>query len=218
MPMKAIDIIADFFFPPRCVFCQKILKRSDICDECAASLPHTKGDSIVQKFPFVAKCVAPLYYEGKVREAIIRFKFNGREYYADRFSHIMAECVENNLDCGDISVVSWVPLTRRRKRKRGYNQAQLLAEGIAKRLELPYGPCLVKIRNNSAQSKTASAAERSRNVVGVYAVKEPSEIEGKNILLVDDVVTTGSTLSECARMLRKAGANKVYCVALARHK
>lgn len=218
MRMKVIDYIADWLFPPRCIFCRRILERSDICHECEAKLPYTKGDSIVQKFPFIAKCVTPLYYEGTVREAILRYKFNGRDCYADRFSQIMAECADNNLDCGDVSVVSWVPLSRMRKHKRGYDQARLLAEGIAKILTLPCEQCLVKTRNNPAQSKTKSAAQRSKNVVGVYKASEKAELRGKNILLVDDVVTTGSTVSECARMLRKAGANKVYCVTLARHK
>lgn len=215
--MKIIDYIADFFFPPRCIFCRKILERSDICIECEKNLPYTKGDSIVQKFPFIDKCVTPLYYTGTVREAIIRYKFNGKEYYSDRFSQIMADCVENNLDCGDISVISWVPLSKLRQHKRGYNQAKLLAEGIAKSVDLPLAPCLVKTRNNPAQSKTKSAAERSRNVVGVYRLKDKVDVKGKNILLIDDVVTTGSTLSECARILRKAGANKVYCATIARH-
>lgn len=114
-------------------------------------------------------------------------------------------------------MISWVPLSKLRQHKRGYNQAKLLAEGIAKSVDLPLAPCLVKTRNNPAQSKTKSAAERSRNVVGVYRLKDKVDVKGKNILLIDDVVTTGSTLSECARILRKAGANKVYCATIARH-
>ena len=153
-----------------------------------------------------------------MRDAILRFKFNGKSNYAGAFAQIMSEYIENNLDCGDISVVSWVPLSRMRMRKRGYNQAQLLAEGIAKRLELPSAPCLVKIKNNTAQSKTTSAEQRRRNVAGAYKVCDPEFVKGKNILLIDDVVTTGSTLSECSRMLQLSGVNKVYSASIARHK
>lgn len=77
---------------------------------------------------------------------------------------------------------------------------------------------LVKIRNNPAQSKTKNAAQRSKNVIGAYRVNDKFDVRDKNILLIDDVVTTGSTLSECARVLRRAGANKVYCAAIARSK
>lgn len=220
MQMKLFDsiynFIGDLFFPPRCIFCREILERSDICHECEKTLPYTKGDAIVMKFPFVSKCVTPLYYKDNVRAAILRYKFDGKEYYSERFAKIMTDCVENNLDCGDISMVSWVPLSRIRQHMRGYNQAKLLAVYIAKSIGLEYGPCLVKIRNNRAQSKTKSAKERSKNVIGVYKLKPGVSVEGKNILLIDDVVTTGSTLSECARMLRRAGANKVYCATIAR--
>ena len=216
--MKILDFFLDLLFPPKCIFCGEVLESTNICNKCLEKLPYTKGDSTVQKLPFISKCVSPLYYDGVVRDAILRFKFNGKSNYAGAFAQIMAEYIENNLDCGDISVVSWVPLSRMRMRKRGYNQAQLLAEAIAKRLELPSAPCLVKIKNNTAQSKTTSAEQRRRNVAGAYKVCDPEFVKDKNILLIDDVVTTGSTLSECSRMLQLSGANKVYSASIARHK
>lgn len=216
--MKIIDCIADFFFPPRCIFCRKVLERSDICTDCEKDLPYTKGDSITQKFTYVATCVTPLYYKDKVREAILRYKFDNKEYYSERFARIMSDSIENNLDCGDVSVVSWVPLSTQRRRKRGYDQAKLLAKGIAENIGLPCEKTLIKIRNNPAQSKTKNAAQRSKNVIGAYRVNDKFDVRDKNILLIDDVVTTGSTLSECARVLRRAGANKVYCAAIARSK
>lgn len=216
--MRVLDFFLDLLFPPKCIFCGEILASGNICNECLRKLPYTKGDSAVQKLPFAGKCVSPLYYDGVVRDAIIRFKFNGKCNYAAGFAQIMAECIENNLDCGDISVVSWIPLSRKRMRSRGYNQAQLLAELIAKRLELSSAACLKKTRNNTAQSKTTSAEQRKRNVAGVYKVLDPEFVRGKNILLVDDVVTTGSTLSEAARVLMIAGANKIYSASIARHK
>ena len=216
--MKIADIILDWLFPSKCIFCRRVLDKTDICDDCAAKLPYTKGDSISQEFPHIKKCVAPLYYDGTVREAILRYKFWGMSVYAHRFSLFVAECVENNLDCGDIDVISWVPLSRKRLRRRGYNQAQLIAESVADELCIPAAATIRKTVDNPPQSGTKSAGERAKNVRGVYEVISPDDIKGKAVLLIDDVVTTGATLSECARMLKGSGALRVYCAAIARHK
>lgn len=215
--MKILDYIVQLIFPWKCVFCDRVLENTDICTECEKSLPYTKGDSIYQKFPFIDKCASPLYYKDAVRKSIHRYKFGGCMAYRGRYSAIMSECAENNLDCGGIDMVSWIPLSRKRYRKRGYDQAKLLADGISKSLGLPCVKTLKKIRNNAAQSTTRDVTQRRANVTGVYCLADGADIAGKCILLVDDVVTTGSTLSEAARTLRKAGAKKIYCITLARH-
>ena len=215
--MKILKVISELLFPWKCVFCDCVLENADICSDCEKNLPYTKGDSIYQKFPFVEKCVTPLYYKDKVRESIHRYKFNGCPAYFVRYGAIMAECVENNLDCGGIDVISWIPLSRKRQHSRGYNQSELIAREIGRLVGLPCAATLKKIKNNKPQSGTRDAKQRSENVAGVYQVIDGVDIKGKYILLVDDVVTTGSTLSEAARMLKKAGAKAVYCAALARH-
>lgn len=214
---KLFGRIFDLIYPPKCVFCEKVLKSGDICDDCADNLPYTKGDAVYQRFPFIAKCFSPLYYKDNVREAVIRCKFGGRQSYSVRFGAIMSECAENNLDCGGIDMVSYIPLGRKRYRHRGYNQSELMAKHIASEVCLPCVDTLVKIRDNPAQSSIKDRAKRAQNVSGAYEVKDPASVRGKTILLVDDVVTTGATLSECARMLSKAGANKIYAITLARH-
>lgn len=216
--MKIIKFILDLIYPPKCVFCDSVINDDWICNECLVSLPYVTGDALVQRFTYVAKCLAPLYYEGKVREAILRYKFFGASAYSKYLGEVMSDCIENNLDTGDIDVISWVPLSRKRLKKRGYNQSKLLAERISCILGIPKADLLRKIRNNPAQSGTSSAAERAKNVQGVYAARRGASLEGKTVLLIDDVVTTGSTLSECARILRLAGADKVYCAAIARHR
>lgn len=216
--MKLLDSILDWFFPRKCIFCRKVLDKSEICNVCLGKLPFTTGDNIVQKFPHVKKCVTPLFYEGMVREAILRYKFWGLTAYSRSFAHIMAECIENNLDCGDIDVISYVPLSRKRKRKRGYNQSQLLAEVISADLDIPLEETLVKLFDNPAQSGTGRREARLQNVKGVYSVKDTNFVKGKAVLLIDDVVTTGATLSECAKMLNDGGALYVYAATIARHK
>ncbi len=214
--IKFFDYILSLIYPPKCVFCGTVIDKSDICEECEKTLPYTKGDSICQKFPFVDKCISPLYYKDYVRRAVLRFKFAGCSCYSRRLGGIMSECAENNLDCGSIDMVSCIPLSRKRMHDRGYNQAELLAKEISKKVGVEYLPTLKKIRHNTAQSTIKDSKQRAANVIGAYRVIDAEEVKGKYILLVDDVVTTGSTVSECARILKKSGAKAVYCVTLAR--
>lgn len=215
--MKILDLIAHMLYPWKCVFCESVLKDTDICRECEEKLPYTVGDSAEQKFPFIDKCVSPLYYKDKVRASVHRYKFGGCSAYSRRYAALMSDCVENNLDCRSIDVISWIPLSKKRLRQRGYDQARLLAEEIAAKTGLPCRQLLQKVKNNSAQSLTRDAKQRRENVAGVYALDDGADVSGLRILLVDDVVTTGATMSEAARILRKAGAKSVFGVTLARH-
>lgn len=215
--MKILDYIAHLLYPWKCVFCGSVLKDTDICRECEEKLPYTKGDSVSQKFPFVDKCVSPLYYKDNVRGSVHRYKFAGCSAYSNRYAAIMAECIENNLDCSSIDVVSWIPLSKKRLRYRGYDQARLIAEKISEITDLPCRQLIDKIKDNSAQSLSRDAKQRRENVANVYAVHKGENISGLRVLMVDDVVTTGSTISEAARILKKAGAKTVYAATLARH-
>ena len=215
--MKILDLIAHLLYPWKCVFCESVLKDTDICRECEEKLPYTVGDSAMQKFPFIDKCVSPLYYKDKVRASVHRYKFGGCSAYSRRYAALMSDCVENNPDCRSIDVISWIPLSKKRLRQRGYDQARLLAEEIAAKTGLPCRQLLQKVKNNSAQSLTRDAKQRRENVAGVYALDDGADVSGLRILLVDDVVTTGATMSEAARILRKAGAKSVFGVTLARH-
>lgn len=215
--MKIFRYIVELVYPWKCVFCDCVLQNGELCDECSKTLPYTRGDSIYQKFPFVEKCVSPLYYKDSVRASIHRYKFYGCSAYCKEYGRLMAECVENNLDCGGINMVSWIPLSKKRLRTRGYDQAYLLAREISRTVDLPCVQTLKKVKNNAAQSTTRDAKQRRSNVAGAYELLPGADVDGKYVLLVDDVVTTGSTLSEAARVLKKAGAKGVYCVTLARH-
>jgi len=105
---------------------------------------------------------------------------------------------------------------RKRLRERGYDQAYLLARSTAKELGLPLTPTLHKQRNTQPQSGTGDAAKRRANIAGAYRMKRSADVTGKRILRMDDIVTTGATLSECARVLGKAGAEQVVCATVAR--
>ena len=126
----------------------------------------------------------------------------------------MAQCV---LDHPDVTfdLLSWAPLSRKRLRRRGYDQARLLARAVGERLNVPVTPVLVKRRDIPAQSGLLEQAARRANVLGAYELLPGAEVTGRRVLLVDDVVTSGATLSECARVLLTAGAAQVCAVTLA---
>ena len=118
-------------------------------------------------------------------------------------------------DLPTADVITWVPVSRKRRRARGYDQVELLAKAVGPELGIPVEPLLEKFRDNRANSGLKTPAERRANVLGVYKVIEPERLHGKRVLLLDDIVTTGATASECARVLLTAGAEEVIFAAVA---
>lgn len=214
--MKVVDWLLDLIYPPRCAFCRRLLsgREKGVCRFCRPKLPYVPADGQVQHFRNVGKCLSPLYYHGSVKDSLHRYKFGGATAYADIYSEFIVKCIdENQISCDSIT---WVPLSRRRLRRRGYDQAELLAKLIAKHLGQSPVRLLKKQRDTPPQSKTGSVEKRRANIAGAYACLRPELVQGKQVLLVDDIVTTGATLSEAARVLKKAGAKEVICATLAR--
>jgi len=211
-----VSFLLDLLFPPKCPFCGTLLEKGQalLCPDCQRNLPWTQGMEGEQKFEFVDLCAAPLWYREEVRRSHHRYKFRGVQCYAGPYTVLMARCVEDHL-AGRFDVITWVPLRRWRLWRSGYNQSRLLAEGLADRLGVPCEPLLKKIRSTKAQSGLTGVSARRANVLGAYRPVPEAAVQDRCVLLVDDVVTTGATLSECARMLRTAGAAGVVCVALA---
>jgi len=214
--MGFISSLLDLLFPPKCVFCARVLGRGDDgwCDRCTEALPFT-DNSGRQEGEFYDFCLSPLYYKGTVRKSILRFKFRGATAYASVYGKLLADCIRENPDIG-YNIISWVPLSSNRKRSRGYDQAMLLALATALELDDVAVETLTKPHDVQAQSELGDRSERSANISGAYTASDADFIEGKCVLLIDDVVTTGSTLAECAKVLLSAGASRVVCAALAR--
>ena len=127
----------------------------------------------------------------------------------------MADVIVRDL-VGEYDFITWVPLSRKRLRKRGYDQTRLIAEKIAVSLKVPLIPTLEKVRETKVQSTLTTVEERRGNISGSYAVTVSQQLAGKRILLVDDILTTGATLSECARVLLLGGAESVCGAVFAR--
>ena len=195
--MSFKDFVLDFFFPPRCAFCGAILEKSGdgVCETCRKALPRTADTE--RKCDFVRAYTAPFYYEPPVRQGILAYKFRSAPSRGKVFGRILGEDL---------------------LRRGAYDQAQLLAEAAAEVLGTKAVPLLRKARDVSPQSRLRTPEERRANISGCYVVRSADAVRGKRILLIDDVITTGSTLSECARMLLTAGAVSVRGAALACHR
>lgn len=212
--MKLKERLLSVLFPPKCIFCRKTMAKEGVCADCAKRLPRRKNPKVKEGIGFVDACFAPLYYEGYVRSAILRYKFGGVKASAVEFAKILAPCIEENLD-GKYDSITWVPTSRGRRRKRGYDQAQVLAEELGRMLGVPCQKLLKKNRDAKPQSRQSTREKRMANIIGAFDMKSQSVL-GKRILLIDDIATTGSTISECARVLKTAGAAKVYAAVLAK--
>ena len=216
----------DFVFPIFCAGCGR--DGGILCDECIGGLEHLTP-------PFCQICAspgisglcrwcresmrgfdslrAPYQFDGAIREAIHRLKYRGELASAPVLGGLLAEYLERELSSLDILVP--VPLHPQRLRSRGFNQSALLAREVANRLDLPVQDGLIRRTTNSRpQVETLTHEERRTNVAGSFECE--SDASGLRVLLIDDVSTTGSTLSECATVLKAAGALQVRAVTLAR--
>ena len=219
--------IASVFFPERCVCCGEVIPPGEgVCAACGAKLPRIgspvcpscgleKGRCTCRRRRRrYERAVAPFYYEGNIPSAILRFKQSGDATAAAYFGEQMAQTVSRYYDGIAFDGVTFVPSFSKRKREKGFNPGELIARAAAKELGLPLLPLLVKLTDTPPQ-KSLSAEERSGNVLGVFDLAEGADVSGKTILLADDALTTGSTLEECAKMLKIWGAEAVYAAAVA---
>ena len=212
--MKLWDKLLNLLFPPRCVFCHCAQPKVCVCPACEQVLPHRSVGERISDVQGLDACVTPLWYEGVVRSATLRYKFGGLRGNSVIFAELMADAFRTEL-FGKVDLITWVPISRRRMRSRGFDQAELLARELGRLIEMTPVRTLHKIRNNNPQSRQRTREGRMANVIGAYTLAD-SSVRGKSVLLVDDIVTTGSTISECAHVLRAAGARHVYGIALAK--
>ncbi len=210
--MKLTDYIWELLFPRKCVLCQKILEReeTDLCHACRTDSPEYAGKT---SYPYLETVTAIWYYEHDVRRSILDYKFNGKRHYADCYGRLLAMQLEKQEVQYDL--ITWIPISLKRLRRRGFDQVELLAKALGRELQTEPVATLFKCRDNSPQSHITGRAQRRANVLGAYQVLEPEKLKGRRILLLDDIITTGATAGECARVLLTAGAAEVNLAVIA---
>ncbi len=220
------DKLLTVVYPKRCALCGEVIAFDGrLCEECEAE-KRIEGEICLKCGREKERCVckkehfspsykgfcAPYYFSGSMQKAVYRLKNSGFEELAPPMASVMAETVKKRFENTEFDCVTCVPMTKRRRRKRGYNQSELLAKALAKELKLPYEALLVKSRDTKAQ-RLSTAKDRRTNLYGAFEAAHDAKLKDKTVLIADDVKTTGSTLSECAKMLRIHGARAVYACA-----
>lgn len=237
--MSRLRWISNLLWPPRCVFCGAFLPLKTpadacYCEACVAEnrpalsvrcakcahllvalagewyCPHCDAKRI-----YFDGMIAPFYYEKQVRSSIIRYKFRHRTSYAKTYATFMAERFWDTPEFSEVSCVCAVPVWKWNAFRAGEDRSRHFAKAVGKTLSLPVlKQGLVQVRKTKKQ-KNLSAQERIKNVRGAYAVLNPERVCDAVVLLLDDVYTTGSTVNECAKVLKHAGAKAVYVLTIA---
>ncbi|MBR5191451.1 MAG: ComF family protein [Clostridia bacterium] len=214
-------------FTNHCKYCNALIgKNEELCEDCRENLPRIIGEKC--KFCGVAKercnckkhkrnfdgITAPFYYERGIKESIKLLKFNGKTHLAYILGDEMSLCIQKDFEDVNFDFVCFVPFSNVQKIERDYNQSEWLAERIAQKLEIPLEKALMKIFDVKTQHDMP-IQQRKGNIYGIYDVDDRVDLKGKTILLVDDIMTTGETLNNCALIMKIRGAEKVYCTTAA---
>lgn len=201
------DEMKSVFFPSHCVFCKRGVKEQylAICDKCAKQLPEPPAK---RHGEFFSVCISAMPYDDTVRSSVLHMKLDPRVSYCETYGRMIAARVREELK-DKFDLVSWIPTSPLHRVKRGFDQGEMMAQTVAAELELPLQKLLKRRLFSRAQSNIPDAARRRANVLNAYRTVEDPAIDGKCILLIDDVITTGATLSECSRVLRLAGASRI---------
>lgn len=226
MTVNLLGGLLSFAFPEHCPFCGSVLKGGEnhVCEACRRVLPWITGKTCPRcgrgldycrcrdvKFEF-ASCAAPFYYEGAAKSGVERLKFYGKPSAADSLARIAAVTVKKKYAGIHFDAVTAVPLSRKEKALRGYNQSALFAEKLAGITGAAYKRLLTKPRDIPPQRK-CPGYKRWENVEGAFVAGRKDYAMG-TVLLADDVVTTGATLNACARALKAAGVREIICIAI----
>ena len=219
------EALLRLFYPKHCFLCNRvILPRRHLCADCAQQAPYIlppvcdrcgRGEDVCicgGHRHHYERCVSAFYHDGVAQTGIYTLKSEDLAVTVDGFAAEMAEVVRREYGGIPFDLVTAVPLHPADRRARGFDQAARLGQALAVYLQLPYVPLLKKITRTQPQ-KTLTAIQRSGNLLGVFDVI--GGVEDKTVLLVDDVITTGTTLDECAKMLKIYGAAEVYAVSAA---
>lgn len=202
--------VLDIFFPRKCIICNKIVDDKNplcICNKCEENVVMKYATPDIPEGRFFDGYAFSMPYYSYIKTAMLEYKFKNYKYLESTFSHIAWLKLKEEKMIRDCDMVICVPVSDGRLKERGYNQSEYIARSIAEKFGISYGEGVLEKHKDTPPVSHLNAVQRKKAVKGVYRVNQ--DISGKNILLIDDIYTTGSTVNECARMLKKNGAKRV---------
>ena len=224
--MNYINIFLDFFLPRICPSCNQRLDPSErfICKECTGSLKYTGSKRIESEFERKFKDeklisgFLPLFVfekDKELQQIIHSIKYNENFRLGIHLGKLIGEELKDHIEKWDADYFIPVPLHHLKKADRGYNQSYYLSKGISTITGIPVNRKTVKRKRYTVSQTSLNLSERKSNMENAFSIRKNSNISGKKIVLVDDVITTGATISECARILKDNGADKIYALSAA---
>lgn len=214
--MNFINSALDYFFPPICGMCGEI-NENYICNNCYENIKKIKK-CVINEYNNrnFSKHLYIFRYEGIIRNKIIEYKFEDKGYLYKMFAKII---LSDKKTCNFIKrydVIIPVPISKKREKKRGYNQSELVANELAQKLNQDiWTDIIIKKKDNKPQSEL-NKLERIKNVEDIYEINKPIEVKNKKVLLLDDIYTTGSTVNEIARKLKQNQTQEIGVITLAK--
>ena len=199
-----------------CKECKDSLPFNDkkICDHCGRAVKFAEDYCSTCKGTLVSldKCRSVFNYQPPISTLIKKMKYDNCRYLADVFSSYLSSLYFKNYFNADY--LTYVPMTEKARKKRGYNQSQLLAQSLSAKIGVPVAHCVVKTKETTRQAKL-NRADRLKNLIDVFKINDKKLIKDKKVVIVDDVTTTGATSQAVAELLKKAGALQVYLITVA---
>lgn len=215
---RPVPFVSNLIYPPTCGICGK-LKSDFLCNKCQKILESQAKFKIEKNSNTNYYFEEHLYifeYQGMIRKVILNYKFNDRAYLYKTIVNFLLKNEKFFAILESYDTIVPVPISRKRRKERGYNQSELIAKEIARNLSIEYNnQCLFKTKNIVEQSKL-NKEERQKNIQGVYELHSPEMLQGKKILLIDDIYTTGSTVNECSKVLKQAQPKKIGVLTIAK--
>ncbi len=216
--MKLLDYLLDWILPNRCGFCGDFIKWDELaCQDCINEIEYPDNYIKYDDQGCFSACVYACEYRDVAKQGVLNLKYHKNINSA---KYLLPRLITNLKSAGiadKIDIVTAVPMHASRLNKTGYNHAQIIADMVSKCLNIDKDHKLLGVTRSKGTQHELSREDRMIAVKGRYFIKSTAwkKVYGKTVLLCDDVITTGSTLSECSRLLLQAGADKVYCLALA---
>lgn len=210
-PREILRGAVSLILPNRCPFCDGVVRIGEYwCEECYKRLPFMEERAELPKY--LDGLLSVCHYRGRARSAVLRMKKGGYAYAPEAFAVLMTELASELM--GEVDLVTAVPCTFKRRLEIGFPHAEKLARDIARRSRKPY-KTTARVTGEKREQKKLNREQRLENARRSYKIADKEYIKGKNILIVDDVSTTGATLSAIAEQLKAKGAGKVFAVTFA---